>query len=244
MIHALIFDFDGLILETEQPIFQSWQEIYRAHGCHLPLDCWTQIIGTTDPLFEPFDYLIEQCGKPLKRAEIERQQRQREAELIAHQPILPGVGQYLADARRLGLKVGLASSSSCEWITTHLTRLGLISYFDCLRTADDAPRTKPDPALYLSVLAALDIRAEQAIAFEDSPNGILAAKRAGLFCVAVPNEMTRDLPLDHADTRLNSLAELPLEELLARVNGTPDEIVTDSTKEAMAFGIDAFSILR
>lgn len=219
MIQALIFDFDGLILETESPIFHSWQEIYRAHGHFLPYEKWAQIIGTADFLFEPFDYLARLSDKPLNRAEIERQQRQLEAELIAHQPIMPGVQEYLDTARRLGFSVGLASSSSCEWVTTHLTRLGLLAYFDCLRAADDVPRTKPDPALYLSVLNALKVDAAQAIAFEDSPNGILAAKRASLFCVVVPNEMTRHLPLDMADLRLNSLAELPLEALLDRVDG-------------------------
>ena len=118
------------------------------------------------------------------------------------------------EAKKLGLKVGLASSSPCDWVTGHLSRLGLIQYFDCIYARDDVRRTKPDPELYLTVIDEFQIGSHEAVVFEDSPNGILAAKRAGLFCVAVPNPLTRQLRLDHADFRLNSLAEMPLSELL------------------------------
>jgi HAD superfamily hydrolase (TIGR01509 family) len=144
---------------------------------------------------------------------------QRETSLILEQPVLPGVLDYLEGARRLGLRVGLASSSSCEWVLGHLSRLGLLNYFHEIRASEDVKRTKPDPALYLQVLHGLGVPAEQGVALEDSPNGILAAKRAGLFCVAVPNALTRRLPLDHADLRLESLADLPLESLLVEVEG-------------------------
>ena len=93
-------------------------------------------------------------------------------------------------------------------------RLGLMEHFDAIKCANDVTNVKPDPELYLIALVALKVRASEAIALEDSPNGILAAKRAGLFCVAVPNPITVQLSLDHADLRLDSLAELPLEKLL------------------------------
>jgi putative hydrolase of the HAD superfamily len=78
-------------------------------------------------------------------------------------------------------------------------------------------RSKPDPELYLNVLDKLGVSNSEAIVFEDSPNGILAARRAGIFTVAVPNQITRRLPLDGADLRLESLADLPLEQLLDKV---------------------------
>jgi len=111
----------------------------------------------------------------------------------------------------------VASSSSRAWFSGHLTRLELSQHFVCIACRDDVPRTKPDPALYLAALAALGVRPEEAIALEDSPNGVLAAKRAGLFCVAVPNLLTRQLPLDHADLQIPSLAAFPLPELLREV---------------------------
>ena len=99
---------------------------------------------------------------------------------------MPGVLDYLRDAHRLGLKVGLASSSSCAWVEGHLVRLGLREYFDCVRARDDVSITKPDPALFLSAVETLGVQPCEAIAFEDSRNGLIAARRAGLHCVAVP----------------------------------------------------------
>ena len=123
----------------------------------------------------------------------------------------------LQDARRLGLKLGLASSSSCQWVEEHLQQRGLRAYFDVVRAADDVRFTKPDPELYLAVLTKLDVLPAQALALEDSPNGVRAAKAAGMYCVAVPNTMTSQLPLHEADLRLESLADLSLETLLARI---------------------------
>jgi len=134
--------------------------------------------------------------------------------------VLPGVEDYILSAKRLGLKIGVASSSRHEWVDTHLTRLGLIDYFDSIKCFDDVKRTKPDPELYLAVLDALGVHGQQAIALEDSPNGVIAAQQAGIFCVAVPNPVTSQLSLLHADLCLSSLTEVSLEQLLAKVRGT------------------------
>ena len=217
MIRALVFDFDGLIIDTETPIFQSWQEIYQAHGCRLSFDDWSKIIGTADDLFDPFDELVRQSGQSLDRATIKAQQRQREIEMILTRPVSPGIAEYLADSRPRGLKIGLASSSTRKWVTGHLFRLGLLAYFDTIQAREDVPRTKPDPALYQQAVQALGVSPSQAVAFEDSPNGILAARRAGLFCVAVPNPLTRRLDFNQADLCISSLAEMPLEKLLEEI---------------------------
>jgi HAD superfamily hydrolase (TIGR01509 family) len=219
MIKALVFDFDGLILETEGPIYQSWVELYESYGLSLPFSTWATIIGTNEAEFDPYRDLERQSGIKLDWNEIEPRRQQRELSLIKSQPILPGVVDYLADSRRLGLRIGLASSSSCDWVQNHLTRLGLIGYFDSLRARDDVVLAKPDPALYLSVVSDLGVPPHQALALEDSPNGIRAAKLAGLYCVAVPNHLTSQLDLDEADLRLTSLAEIRLEALLQKLVG-------------------------
>jgi len=219
MIRAIVFDFDGLILDTELPEFQSWQEIYTAHGCTLPFAVWARCIGTTEA-FDPYAYLEEQLGRAVDREVVRLQQRQQCDARIAAQAVLPGVHDYIAEARRLGLQLGVASSSSRAWVSGHLTRLDLQQHFVCITCRDDVPRTKPDPALYRAALAMLGVRPEEAIALEDSPNGILAAKRAGLFCVAVPNVLTCQLPLGQADLQIPSLAALPLPELLRRMPGS------------------------
>jgi HAD superfamily hydrolase (TIGR01509 family) len=213
MILALVFDFDGLILETEGPIYQSWRELYAAYGVPLPLETWGKIIGTSDHL-DVFGELERQAGQKLDRRTLTTLQKERETALVLQQPVRPGVEQYLKDARRLGMKVGLASSSSCKWVTGHLERLGLLPYFDRICARDDVHLTKPDPELFQLAVRRLGVEPHQAVALEDSPNGILAAKRAGLYCLAVPNELTRQLSLDLADLRVDSLEELPLEQLL------------------------------
>ena len=121
----------------------------------------------------------------------------------------------------MGLKVGLASSSTSDWVRGHLDRLGILESFDCIRCRDHVANAKPEPDLYLSVLECLGVSASEAIAIEDSPNGVLAAKRAGLRCVAIPNSITGQLDLSQADLVLDSLADVTLGGLLELLTGTP-----------------------
>lgn len=218
MIRAIIFDFDGLILETEGPSYLSWKEVYQSFGLTLPFSTWSTIIGTTQGEFDPSLELHKQVKGRVDWDEVESRRQASEQALIETQPVLPGVEQYLQDARRLGLKTGLASSSSCNWVVGHLKRLGLEDHFDCICASDDVKHTKPDPELYHCVLRGLGVSADQAIALEDSPIGIRAAKQAGIFCVVVPNPLTSQLILNQADLLLDSLAEIPLEQLLDKVN--------------------------
>ncbi len=218
MIRGLIFDFDGLILDTESTVYQSWRELYHEYGQELPFDEWGQIIGTSpQEHFDPLARLEGHLNRRLDRSVVGERRLQRELELVVQQPILPGVVDYLEAAQRLGMKLAVASSSDQAWVGGHLDRLGLTPYFDAIHTSDDVERTKPDPALFRLALNSLALEASEAIVLEDSPNGISAARRAGIFAAAVPNPLTRLLPLDHADYRLESLAHMPLEELLETV---------------------------
>jgi len=214
MIQGLIFDFDGLILNTEAPVFQSWQEVFARYGCELALTNWADCIGRSPESFDPCDQLEEYVGRTLDRTAIRSKQRRREMELIDAEIVLPGVMDYITAAKRLGLKLGIASSSSRSWVLGHLSRLGLDAQFDVIRCAEDVVHTKPHPDLYLAVLDKLSLQPFEAVVLEDSPHGVLAAKQAKIFCVVVPNSLTEELPLDHADLMLPSLAEGPLEELL------------------------------
>jgi HAD superfamily hydrolase (TIGR01509 family) len=213
-ISALVFDFDGLILETEEPDYLAWQELYRQHGAELPLELWCECIGRSADWFDPITHLEEEVGRQLDRDALQEWHRRRHRELIEAGFVLPGVKAYLADARRLGLPVAIASSSSAAWVTGHLERLGLPNGWACIQCWQAGTRAKPEPDLYQAVLAELQVAPHEAIAFEDSPNGIAAAKRAGLWCVAVPNALTRNLDLSAADLRLDSLEAMPLADLL------------------------------
>lgn len=217
-IRGLVFDFDGLILDTEEPDYLAWQEVYVAHGVTLPLEVWAEHVGTVGR-FDPIAYLEEQTGHTVDRDTIREERRTRLTALIAAKPALPGVRDYLVDAERRGLRLAVASSSSRAWVSGHLERLGLHAHFAAIVTSDDVERVKPDPALYLTALTALGLQGNEVIAFEDSIHGLAAAKAAGLFCVVVPNATTRNLVFALADRVLPSLADTPLATLIDSFGG-------------------------
>lgn len=215
-IRALLFDFDGLIVDTETPSLASWQEVYREHGRELPLERWATIIGTTASGFDPLDYLEELHGS-IDRVAVKTRRHEHELRLLEIEGLRPGILEYLEEAGRLGLKTSIVSSSSRQWVDRHLARLERAEHFDEIVTADHDPeRGKPNPTLYLEALDLLGVEAGEAIAFEDSPNGVKAAKAAGIYTVAIPNRVTAMLRLDEADLVLEELAEVPLRELLGR----------------------------
>jgi HAD superfamily hydrolase (TIGR01509 family) len=220
MFKAVVFDFDGLILDTEGPIYEAWREIYREHGLDFPPSQWMHEIGQAS-LFDPFEELERRLGRSLDRERLAAQRRVRVRELVEAQPLLPGVVEWRGEARGLGLKLGIASNSNREWVLGHLDRLGIGDGWDCVRCRDDVERPKPEPDIYIAVAECLGVRPGEAIAVEDSPHGLRAAKAAGLYCIAVPNPMTADLDFEGADLRLSSLAELPLPALLRRPGGGP-----------------------
>ncbi len=216
LIRALIFDFDGLILETEEPIYRSWKEVYEARGVALPFELWVKTVGSSNQAFHPQRFLEERVGAPLPQDVIDRRIARR-LELVRAEALRPGVADLAVAARAAGMKVGVASSSSRDWVKGHLERLGIVDLFDCLRARDDVEHVKPEPDLYLASLDCLGVVAAEAVAIEDSPNGITAAKSAGLRCVVVPNSITAGLDLSQADLRLASLAEITLPQLLDKL---------------------------
>jgi len=214
VFRAVVFDFDGLILDTEEPIYRSWLEVYQAHGEDLPFERWIQTVGSTNDAFHPQHHLEERLGRPLPKEVLDHRIGRR-TELILANKVLPGVVDHIDRARELGVKLGVASSSHVDWVRGHLGRLGILERFDCLRCRDDVEHAKPEPDLYLAVLDCLGVPAAEAFAVEDSPNGVTAAKRAGLKCVAIPNSITERLDLTHADLVIRSLADVSLDQLMA-----------------------------
>lgn len=220
MIQALIFDFDGLILDTETPEFVCWQNIYREHGFEFPSEKWGSIVGGNGHSdFDAAEYLVALTQGRLESASLRERNRRESHEMICSQGPLPGVWEYLREAKRLGLKLAIASSSDRAWVEKHGQRIDVLAHFDQVVTADDvgAGRTKPNPDLFLTALDRLRAPKEAAIVFEDSPNGVKAANQAGIFVVAVPNSVTSSLSLHGADLILSSLSEMPLSQLLDTV---------------------------
>jgi HAD superfamily hydrolase (TIGR01509 family) len=212
MLRAFIFDFDGLILDTETPLIDAYAEVHAAHGVPFDRSVFLRSVGHADYAFDPWHGFSPHAD----RAALELQRRASKDAIMLQQPILPGVIALLEAARTENLRVGLASNSNHAWVDAHLTRLGLFERFDFIACREDAPSPKPEPDLYKLVLTRFGLRGHQAVAFEDSHTGSLAAKRAHLWAVAAPNESTAHHDFSHVDWLVTSLAEVSLDALRAR----------------------------
>jgi len=221
VIRALLFDFDGLLLDTETPELVSWQELWQEHGHPFPLERFLAGIGTVGG-FGALDALDELAG-PLDRDSVGARHSARKLALIGIEELRPGVLEYLEEARERDLRTAIVSSSSREWIDAHLERLERAQWFDVIVTGDhDRRRGKPRRTLFLEALKQLEVEPGEAVAFEDSPNGVRAARAAGVFCVAIPNSVTANLGFDEADLVCESLGQLPLASLLDHLSrGSP-----------------------
>ena len=217
-LQGILFDFDGLILDTETPIFQAWKEKFKEHGKELLLAEWAEILGKSTDHLGPIEVFLNEFPDESKRAEITQEVKQTELELVHQKRPLPGVEDLIKKAKELGLMLGIVSSSDQDWVHSHLERLGLMEYFDHTSCADEVEIAKPNPELYNLGLKKTGLAREKVLVLEDSPNGVLAAKRAELFCVAVPNQLTIQLPFDNdggePDLVLASLLEFPWDELM------------------------------
>jgi HAD superfamily hydrolase (TIGR01509 family) len=215
VIRALIFDFDGLILDTETPLIDAYAEVHAAHGVPFDRTAFIRSVGHADYAFDPWHGFSPHAD----RAALEIDRRARKNALLLRQSVLPGVVALLDAARERKLRVGLASNSEHAWCEPHLARLGLLDRFAFLACREDAASPKPEPDLYKLVLQHFGLRGHEAIAFEDSHTGCLAAKRANLHVVAVPNAATLHHDFAPADVRVASLADVTLEALIAGFGG-------------------------
>ena len=223
MIAALLLDFDGLLYDSETSAYETWRELYELHGVAFPLALWSsEVMGRPpgDSGFDPLHHLEQLTGERFDR---DRVLQERVARRIAMLPdtLMDGAAQLLAAARARGVRTAIVTSNSRERVLAHLARAGATHCWDAIVAADDDPaRGKPQPTLYLEALAELAVSRDDAVAFEDSPNGVAAAKAAGLYTVAVPNALTRGAPgLERADRTLGSLAQFTLDDASGRPVG-------------------------
>ncbi|HEY2814641.1 MAG TPA: HAD-IA family hydrolase [Acidimicrobiales bacterium] len=216
-IRALVFDFDGLICDTETSSYETARAIYEEHGVELTVAQWQDRIGTHG---RPWFADLEAAIGPIPDLDVLAERRRlAHHEQVYAEAAMPGVEQFVADASDAGLLLAVASSSSAGWVMEHLDRLGLLDRFSAISCANEEVPAKPDPGVYRLAIEQLGVAASHAAAFEDSPNGIAAAKAAGLRCIAVPNRLTVDLDLSAADVTVRSFDELAvagLDQLLAR----------------------------
>ncbi len=217
-LQGILFDFDGLILDTETPIFQAWKRKFREYGKELRLEDWAEILGRSNDELGPLEGFLNEFSDPEDRQRIQAEVSSEELSLVIKQQPLSGAEELIKRAYQKGLKLGIVSSSDQKWVLGHLERLGLLDYFHHTSCADEVEVAKPDPSLYHLGLKKMGAASQRVVVLEDSPNGVLAAKRAGLYCIAVPNQLTGQLSFHEEggkpDRVLSALDDFPWDELM------------------------------
>lgn len=216
-IRALIFDFDGLILETEWPVFDAWRECYEHHGHELDLKKYAACVGSDVTSFDPVEDLELRYSKPIDWGQWDKKRRESISEKLKNRPALPGVVEILEAANELGLLCAVASSSPRSWVEPFLEKLNINHHFVSTHCLDDVTKPKPDPELFLAAAKELKVEPHEALIFEDSLNGLIAAHAAGIPCVVIPSPVTEHLEFEGASIRLKSLEEMSLKEIIERL---------------------------
>lgn len=217
MIKAIIFDCDGLIVDTETPKYKAYVGIYEKYGLELPLETYVKCVGSSFDDFHPLKHLQELLEQTIDIDHYTTCANLTFNETMKTEMLRPGVKDYLDRARKLGIKIGLASSSYRDWVVGYLRKYEIEDYFDQIYTRDCVSNIKPDPEIYLKTIEALGVNANETIVFEDSLNGLKAAKAAGAYCVVVPNDVTNSLTFLNYDLKIKTMEELSLDHVIKKV---------------------------
>lgn len=205
---AVLFDFDGILVDTEWAIYQAWLRTFERHGHDLPIEIYTRCVGSDFDTWSPKTHLEDLTGNSFDWHQLDAdRQVEIRAELEKAGP-MPGVVPLLEKLRAAGTALAVVSSSDHRWVDGWLDKLSLRHFFQTTVCRGDAPRIKPAPDLWLEALRQLDKPAERCLAIEDSLNGVRSSKEAGLTVWAVPNRTTAGLNFSEADRVLRSLNEL------------------------------------
>jgi HAD superfamily hydrolase (TIGR01509 family) len=217
-IAAVVFDFDGLLMDTESTGFASWQHEWRQHGLELDASTFAADHGG-DVTQERYAQLAEAAGPGYDRAASHARRLAYRAELHAQLGLCPGIGAWLEQAHAAGLRLAVASGSPLAWVHGLLSGIGRTADFEVFACGDEVASPKPAPDVYALALRRLGLGGGQAVAVEDSPHGAAAARAAGLRCIAIPHERFAGRPYDGADLILGSATDMPLAAALALAAG-------------------------
>jgi putative hydrolase of the HAD superfamily len=212
-LQAVLFDFDGVILDTEWPIYQTWKELLADFQVELPLLEWTRCLGTSSDAFDPIAYLRQHTDQPVNPHQLLKNHRLRTEALIAQESLQPGVIQLLTASQSKGIKTAIVSSSPAGWVLPLLRKYRIDSMFDAYTFGNEVPIVKPDPIIYKTTLDKLGVSADQAIALEDSPNGIISARNAHIYTIGVSTRINQFLNISAANRIVSSLLEVSLDNI-------------------------------
>jgi HAD superfamily hydrolase (TIGR01509 family) len=195
-------------------LLEFWQEIYREHGIALSTLDWISLLAALSDPPSAYERLEHHLGIKLDRESPDKKRHVREVELLAEKCTMPSILEVLKAARSKSMQMAIASNPGQEWVEEHLINLKLDNFFNCVLCTEDFEQKKPAPDIYLAVLERLAIHPEEAVVFEDSYIGVTAAKLVGLFCVQMPNLVTKPTINSETDLVVSSLDERTLDEYI------------------------------
>ncbi|MDE4543115.1 HAD family phosphatase [Thermoanaerobacterium sp. R66] len=215
MFEAVIFDMDGVLIDSEPLHIQLEEEIFKEIGANISFDEHISFVGTTSHYM--WEYVKNKCNVPLTVEELVEMDRKRYFDYISEnddavKPI-EGIDEIVKELYSREVKLAVASSSPIDVIELVVKRLKLESYFDKLVSGDFVQRSKPYPDIFLYAAEKLNIVPERCIVIEDSNKGVLAAKSAGMKVVGFINPNSGDQDISMADMVIRSFSELNYEKL-------------------------------
>ncbi len=205
---AVLFDFDGVLVDTEGAIYQAWLRTFHAHGHDLPLDVYTRCIGSDFATWSPKTHLEELSGLAFDWHDLDARRQQEILRDLSGAGTMPGVIGLLEQLARAGTRRAVVSSSSHQWVDGWLEKLAFADHFETVVCRGDAPQIKPAPDLYLEAAKRLGLPPADCLVIEDSLNGMKAAIAAGMTVWIVPNRVTAGLDFAGADRIWPSLVEV------------------------------------
>lgn len=212
---ALVFDFDGTMVDTETAEYEAVRLVFADFGLELAPDRWIVAAGHSWGQFDWADELRVATSGEIDVDEARRRKHAFSTELDAATVLRTGLAMLLDEARAHSIPMGIASNSPAAWIESNLDRLGIAHYFDAIVTIDRVERGKPYPDPYVAAVALLDSPAGRSVAFEDSEAGTQSAASAGLFVIAAPGPMTTVHDLSAAHHQIDGFDGLTLAGVVA-----------------------------
>lgn len=206
---AVLFDFDGTMMDTEWIIYEEVQRIFHNEGEELPLEEYSKCIGSSYETWSPQTYLEELTGKTYDWDTLRADRDQRIRSRMETQGLIDGVIDALEFTKAQGLRLGVVSSSSHDWVDKWIDKYGVRHFFEHITCRGDAPRIKPAPDLFLKGAERMSLDPAKCLVVEDSRNGMIAAQEAGMAVFAVPNRVTAVCDFSEALQQLESIKSYP-----------------------------------
>lgn len=191
MTKAVIFDMDGVVVNTEPIGYRANQKLYKALNINVSDEVYGTFIGNSDKMI--VQKLKDLYTIPLTHKELLDEKYKYYFDAFDNAEdleMLPGVKDLIIDLHKNGMKLLLASSASKRKIEKVFTRFGLHQYFDCTISGEDFEESKPNPAIFLEAVAKSGFEKNECIVIEDSTNGIKAANAAGIYCIGYNSRHT------------------------------------------------------